>query len=169
MRSTHQKFALALVLGLVLGLVALPGCHKGPSAEDAQAQLERAKAQYAELVQRGVPPASPAYDAVIAAFEAVPQGTPARREADSRLATLRALRGTRPPPPPLAVPGATGPGTDAVDAQRAACEALAKKLGTSPEAQREAVRRELTACHEKLVRLEAHSHPLEGEPPDAGR
>lgn len=164
MRSTHQKLALALVLGLL----ALPGCHKANPGEDAQAQLARAEAQYTELVLHGVPPASPAYDAVIAAFEAVPRGTPARREADARLATLRALRGPR-PPPPLAVPGATGPGTDEVDAQRAACEALAKKLGTAPEAQREAVRRELAACHDKLVRLEAHTHPAEGEPPDAGR
>jgi hypothetical protein len=140
----------ALLLALVLWV--LPGCDDGSN------QLAKAEAGYAELVQRGVPPKDPAYDAVIAAFEAVPKGTKARAEADRRLAALRALRGPL-PPRPLATPGATGPGTDAVDAQRAACEALAKELGTASEERREAVRQALGECRAKLARLEAASHP----------
>lgn len=141
----------------LLGLLGLPGCKDERRAQ-AEAQLQKAEAQYSALLERGVHPRDPAFDAVIAAFEAVPPGTKARHEAEERLAALRALRGPL-PPQPLAVPGATGPGTDEVDAQRAACEALAKKLGATPVEQREPVRKELAVCRDKLVRLEAHSHP----------
>lgn len=161
---------------LLLGLLALSGCERGRQSREAQAQLSKAEALYADRVARGVHPRDPAFDDVIAAFEAVPPGTPARQEAEQRLGALRALRGTL-PARPLAIPGATGPGTDEVDAQRAACEALAKKLGATPVEQREPVLKELAACREKLSRLESHRHP-EGESvhaheapgaPDAGR
>ena len=140
----------------LLGLLALPGCQNN-QREEAEAQLHKAEAQYTALLERGVHPRDPAFDAVIAAFEAVHPGTKARHEAEARLQALRALRAPL-PPQPLAVPGATGPGTDEVDAQRAACEALAKKLGATPVDQREPVRKELAVCRDKLVRLQAHSH-----------
>jgi hypothetical protein len=105
-----------------------------------------------------VSPKDPAWDSVIAAFEAIPKNSKARPEAERRLETLRALRGNL-PPRPLATPGATGPGTDEVEAQRAECARLAKELGTATEAQREEVSRALVACREKLVRLEASAHP----------
>jgi hypothetical protein len=149
-RSPSGRRLPALLLAL--GVLVLPGC------DDGSKQLAKAEAGYAELVQRGVPPRDPAYDAVIAAFEAVPKDSKARVEADRRLAALRALRGPL-PPRPLATPGATGPGTDAADAQRAACEALARELGAAPEEKREAVRQALGECREKLTRLEAASHP----------
>ncbi len=142
---------------VLLGLLALPGCKNNPR-EEAEAQFQKADAQYLALLERGVHPRDPAFDAVIAAFEAVHPGTKARHEAEARLASIRALRGPL-APQPLAVPGATGPGTNEVDAQRAACEALAKKLGATPVEQREPVRKELGVCREKLVRLQAHSHP----------
>ncbi len=149
--SVHvHRLPLALLLALVL--LALPGCDQGPK------QLAQAEARYADLVQRGVPPSDSAYDAVIAAFEAIPKDSKARPEAERRLAALRALRGTL-PPRPLATPSVTGPGTSEVDAQRAACEALARELGTAPQEQREAVRQALTECRAKLVRLEASAHP----------
>lgn len=148
---------------LLAGLMTLSGCSGGKREEEARARLREAEAAYTALVERGVHPRSPAFDDVIARFEAVPTGTKARAEADERLAALRTLRSAL-PPRPLAVPGATGPGTDAVDAQRAKCEALAKKLGATPPEQREPVRRELTRCQNELTRLHAHTH-AEPEPP----
>jgi hypothetical protein len=143
---------LPIAVLLILLLLVLPGCDKGPE------QLAKAEAQYADLVQRGVHPKDPAYDAVIAAFEAVPRDSKARAAAEERLAALRALRGGL-PPRPLATPGVTGPGTDAVDAQRVKCEALAKELGTVAEDQREAVRKALGECRAALAKLEAEAHP----------
>lgn len=145
----HRRLAAGV---WVLGLLLLPGCDEGPK------QLAQAEAKYADLVGRGVAPRDPAWDSVIAAFEAIPKDSKARPEAERRLEALRALRGTL-PPRPLATPGVTGPGADAVEAQRAECEKLAKELGTASEAQREQVRQALTACREKLVRLEATAHP----------
>lgn len=136
----------------VLGLLVLPGCDEGPK------QLAKAEAQYADLIERGVPPRDPAWDAVIASFEAIPKGSKARPEAELRLEALRTLRGTL-PPQPLATPGATGPGTDALDAQRAECARLAKELGGAPEGRREEASRALGECHAKLVRMEASAHP----------
>ncbi|ADO69075.1 hypothetical protein [Stigmatella aurantiaca] len=150
---------LPLVTILLLGLLLGAGCDKGAK------QLQQAEAQYADLVQRGVPPRDPAYDAVIAAFEAVPKDAKGRAEAERRLAAIRSLRGTL-PPRPLATPGASGPGADAVDAQRAVCEALAQELGVAGEARREEVKKALVECQAKLVRLEATSHPP-GEEVDA--
>ena len=160
----HRTLPTLALLGL-LCLLGSVGC-KDPRREEAKAQLHKAEAQYTALLERGVHPRDPAFDAVIAAFEAVPAGTPARQEAEARLKALRALRGPL-PPRPLAVPGATGPGTDEVDAQRAACEALAKKLGATPVDQREPVRKELAVCQDKLVRLEAHAHPPGEHAPEA--
>lgn len=136
----------------VLGLLVWPGCDEGPK------QLARAEAQYSDLIQRGVPPRDPAWDAVIAAFEAIPKDSRARPEAERRLEALRALRRTL-PPRPLATPGATGPGTDALDAQRAECERLAKELGMAPEGRREEAGRALGACMKRLVQMEASAHP----------
>jgi hypothetical protein len=150
MFSNPRCLPIAVLLSLVL--LGLPGCDKGPE------QLAEAEARYAGLVQRGVHPKDPAYDAVIAAFEAIPKDSKARPQADQRLAALRAVRGAL-PPRPLATPGAAGPGTDEVDAQRVKCEALAKELGTAAEAQREAVLKALGECRAALVKLEAAAHP----------
>ncbi len=148
--SLHRRLAAMLC---VLGLLVLPGCDKGPE------QLAKAEAQYADLVQHGVPPRDPAWDSVIAAYEAIPKDSKARPKADSRLAALRALRGKL-PPRPLATPGGlVGPDVDAVVTQRAECEKLARLMGVEKESRREQVRQQLDACREKLVRLEATAHP----------
>jgi len=149
--SSNKRCLPAAVLFTVAVLV-LPGCDKGPE------QLARAEAQYADLVQRGVHPKDPAYDAVIAAFEAIPKDSKSRAAAEERLAALSAVRGGL-PPRPLATPGVTGPGTDAVDAQRVKCEALAKELGTVAEDGRQAVLKALGECRAALVKLEAAAHP----------
>ena len=154
MRIAIRRLRAALPLVLCLHLTT--GCDKGPE------QLQDADAEYRALVDRKVPPKDPAWDAVIAAFEAVPRDSRARPEAEARLAAIRTLRGTL-PPRPLATPGATGPGTDAADAKRAACEALAKKLGaTREEKDREPLKKALEQCRAELVKYEAHAHP-EGE------
>jgi hypothetical protein len=153
---------LRAVLPLVLCLQLGAGCDKGPD------QLRDAEAGYRELVDRKVPPRDPAWDAVIAAFEAVPQDSKARAEAEQRLAAIRTLRGPL-PPRPLATPGATGPGTDEADAKRAACEALAKKLGqTHEESARVPLQQALAQCHQELTRLEAHGHPVGEQGHDHG-
>ncbi|MCY1019570.1 hypothetical protein [Pyxidicoccus sp. MSG2] len=153
MRNAIRRLA---ALPLVLCLHLATGCDKGPE------QLREAEADYKALVDRGVPPRNPEWDAVIAAFEAVPRDSKARPEAEARLAAIRTLRGTL-PPRPLATPGATGPGTDAADVKRAACEALAKKLGeTREDAAREPLKQALQQCRADLIKYEAHAHP-EGE------
>ncbi|MCP3139405.1 hypothetical protein [Pyxidicoccus xibeiensis] len=144
---------LPAALPLVLCLLLASGCDKGPE------QLRDAEAQYQALVDKGVPPTNPAWDAVVAALEAVPRDSKARPEAEQRLAAIRGVRG-RLPPRPLATPGATGPGTDEADAKRAACEALAKRLGqTQDDTAREPLKQALEQCRADLVRLEARSHP----------
>jgi hypothetical protein len=151
MRTTIQRLPAALPLALCLLLG--PGCDTGPE------RLREAEAEYLALVERKVPPRDAAWDAVIAALEAVPRDSKARPEAERRLAAIRTLRGDL-PPRPLATPGATGPGTDATDAKRAACEALAKKLGLAPDDRaRESLRQALAQCRADLTRLEAHGHP----------
>ncbi|WP_224361559.1 hypothetical protein [Hyalangium versicolor] len=153
-------------LGCLLGLLVFPGCDKGPE------QLAKAEARYSDLIQRGVPPTDPAWDEVIAAFEAIPRDSKAWAEADRRLAAVRGLRSPL-PPRPLATPGEIGEGREEVVTQRAECEKLARELGRATEARREQVRKSLDACREKLVRLEATSHPAgeggdEHGPGDAG-
>jgi hypothetical protein len=151
MVSTSLQRRLA-VLGCMLGLLVLPGCDKGPD------QLAKAEAKYSDLIQRGVPPTDPAWDEVVDALHSIPKDSKARPEAERRLAAVEALRG-RLPPRPLATPGAMGPGTDAVVAQRAECAKLAMELGRTTEERREHIRQALDACREKLVRLEASAHP----------
>jgi hypothetical protein len=86
-----------LVLCFLLGVGA---CRRDEGPE----RLARAEAKYTELVERGVPPASPAWDAVIAELETVPRDSKAWPEAERRLATLRELRAPL-PPRPLSRPG----------------------------------------------------------------
>ncbi|WP_225410311.1 hypothetical protein [Stigmatella hybrida] len=143
---------------LLLVAVVLPGVLLGPGCDTGAGQLQKAEAQYADLVQRGVHPRDPAYDAVMAAFEAVPQDSKGRKEAEQRIAAIRSLRGSL-PPRPLATPAAPGPGLDALEAQRAACAQLAQELGVTEGEKREEVRKALTECQAKRVRLEATSHP----------
>ncbi|WP_426757272.1 hypothetical protein [Myxococcus sp. Y35] len=148
--TTRRLFA---VMPLALCLLLSPGCDKGPD------QLRDAEASYRELIDRRVSPRDPAWDSVIAAFEAIPKDSKARPEAERHLAAIRGVRGKL-PPRPLATPGATGPGTSEVDAKRAACEALAIRLGQTPEGPgREPLRQALAECRKELVKLEAHSHP----------
>ena len=96
-----------LVLCLLLGMGA---CKRDEGPE----RLARAEAKYAELVERGVPPVHPAWDAVTAELEAVPGDSKARPEAERRLATLRQLRAPL-PPRPLARPGVPDGGSPSLD------------------------------------------------------
>jgi hypothetical protein len=73
---------------LLLALGALGACRKDEGPE----RLARAEAKYANLVERGVPPSDPAWEAVIADFDAVPRDSKARPEAERRISTLRRLQ-----------------------------------------------------------------------------
>ncbi|MCP3100617.1 hypothetical protein LZ198_17235 [Myxococcus sp. K15C18031901] len=150
---------LPATLSLCVGLSLFAGCDSGPLQPSGDAEFQAADTKYTASVTEKVPLNDPAWDQVVAAFEKVPPGSKARPEADRRIAAIRTLRGAL-PPRPLATPGATGPGTSEADTQRAACEALAKKLGqTHDEPTRAPLRKALDDCRAQLVRLESHNHP----------
>jgi len=97
--TSHRYLA-----GLLLVLTLAGACRQDT---EGPKQLARAEARYAELVEQGVSPRDPAYDAVISDLEAVPQDSRARPEAQRRLDALRALRSPL-PPRPLGRPGEDG-------------------------------------------------------------
>jgi hypothetical protein len=98
------------VLLLILGALTLGACRKDEGPE----RLARAEAKYAELVERGVPPKDPAWDAVIAEFESVPRDSKARPEAEQRLTALRRIREPI-PRRPLSRPGEPDGGSPSLD------------------------------------------------------
>ncbi|RKH59331.1 hypothetical protein [Corallococcus llansteffanensis] len=152
MRTAYPRHSAALLL---MGLLALWGCSKDPGPE----QLAKAEGRYLELINQKVPPRDPAWTEVLSQLEAVPKDSKSRPEADRRLASLKAAR-EQIPARPLARPGATGAGASEVETKRAACEALAKKLGESTtEPGRDQLRKALEDCQADLVRLEANDHP----------
>jgi hypothetical protein len=106
---THRSSPTVVPLVLCL-LLSLAACKRDEGPE----RLARAEAKYAELVERGVPPANPAWDAVIAELESVPRDSKARPEAERRLAALRELREPL-PPRPLARPGVPDGGSPSLD------------------------------------------------------
>nr|WP_242589245.1 hypothetical protein [Corallococcus macrosporus] len=151
---------------LLAGLLALSGCSTDPGPE----QLRKAEARYQELIDRKLAAQDPAWAEVAAQFEAIPKDSKARPEAEKRLAALKTAR-EKIPPRPLARPGATGQGASDVEAKRAACEALAKKMGESQtDVMRDTLRKVLETCQAELVRLEANEHPPgeEVHPPGEG-
>ena len=152
MRIAHRRHSAALLLA---GLLALSGCSNDPGPE----QLKKAEDRYQELINQNLSAQDPAWTEVSAQFEAVPKDSKARPEAEKRLAALKAAR-EEIPPRPLARPGATGKGASDVEAKRAACESLAKKMGESrSEPTRNLLRGALDECQAELVKLEANSHP----------
>ncbi|RKH39916.1 hypothetical protein [Corallococcus sicarius] len=152
MCTAYPRHSAALLL---LGLLALSGCSKDTGPE----QLAKANGRYQELINQKVPPRDAAWTEVISQLEAVPKDSRSRPEADRRLASLKAAR-EQIPARPLARPGATGAGASEVETRRAACEALAKKLGgTTTEPGRDLLRKALEDCQAELVRLEANDHP----------
>ena len=96
---------------LVLAALALSACTRDEGPE----RLARAEAQYAQLVEQGVPPRDPAWDAVIAGFESVPRDSKAWPEAERRLALLRELRTTPLPRRPLSRPDEPDGGSPSLD------------------------------------------------------
>lgn len=163
MRIAHPRTSAALLLA---GLLALSGCSNDPGQE----QLQKAEGRYQELINQNLSAQDPAWAELAAQFEAIPQDSKARPEAEKRLAALKAAR-EKIPPRPLARPGATGRGASDVEVKRAACESLAKKMGESrTDATRNVLRKVLESCQAELVRLEANDHPPgeEVHPPGEG-
>lgn len=152
MRIAYPRHSAVLLL---MGLLALSGCSQDPGPE----QLAKAEGRYQELINQKVSPQDPAWNDVVTGFEAVPKDSKVRPEADKRLAALKAAR-EKAPPRPLARPGSTGTGASELETKRAACEALAKKLGEARgDTTREMLRKVLRSCEDEVVRLEANNHP----------
>jgi hypothetical protein len=103
-----RRTVVPLLLGLLVGLGA---CKRDAGPE----QLARAEAKHAELVERGVPPKDPAWDAVIAELEKVPPDSKVHAEAQRRLTRLRELRSTPLPRRPLSRPGVPEGGSPSLD------------------------------------------------------
>ena len=103
-----RRTVVPLLLGLLMSLGA---CKRDEGPE----QLARAEAKHAELVERGVPPRDPAWDAVIAELEKVPPDSKAHAEAQRRLTRLRELRSTPLPRRPLSRPGVPEGGSPSLD------------------------------------------------------
>ena len=109
MSLIHRRPPAAVLL-LVLGTLSLGACRRDEGPE----RLARAEAKYTDLVERGVSPRDPAWDAVIAELESVPRDSKARPEAERRLATLREFRAPL-PRRPLARPDEPDGGSPSLD------------------------------------------------------
>jgi hypothetical protein len=102
------------VVPFLLGvLLTLGACNRdaGPGL------LASAGKKHAELVERGVPPKDPAWDAVIGELELIPPGSKAYAEAQRRLSRLKELRTTPLPRRPLSRPGVPEGGSHSLDEQ----------------------------------------------------
>ena len=109
-RLPRRAPSRGLLLAVLL-LGALPACKRDEGPE----RLARAEAQYTDLVDRGVPLQDPAWEAVIAAYEAVPPDSKARVQAEQRLAVLRERRAVPLPRRPLSRPGVPEGGSPSLD------------------------------------------------------
>ncbi len=105
-----RRAVVPLLLGVLLTLGA---CNRdaGPGL------LASAGKKHAELVERGVPPKDPAWDAVIGELELIPPGSKAYAEAQRRLSRLKELRTTPLPRRPLSRPGVPEGGSHSLDEQ----------------------------------------------------
>lgn len=101
-----------VVVPLLLGVLLTVGACKRDAGPE---QLARAEAKHAELVERGVSPRDPAWDAVIGELEKVPADSKAYAEAQRRLTRLEALRSTPLPRRPLSRPGVPEGGSPSLD------------------------------------------------------
>jgi hypothetical protein len=92
-------------------LVVLGACKRDVGPE----VLARAEAKHAELLERGVSPMDPAWDAVIGELEKVPPDSKVYPEAQRRLTRLKELRSTPLPRRPLSRPGVPEGGSPSLD------------------------------------------------------
>nr|AYM53846.1 hypothetical protein [Archangium sp.] len=107
---SRRALAPLLLLGILLTLGA---CKRDAGPE----HLARAGAKHAELVERGVAPKDPAWDAVIGELEKVPPDSKSYAEAQRRLSRLKELRTTPLPRRPLSRPGVPEGGSHSLDEQ----------------------------------------------------
>ncbi|WP_434384139.1 hypothetical protein [Melittangium boletus] len=95
---------------LLLALLSA-GCPRDTGPE----RLARAQASYQALVEQGVPPSDPRWEAIITEFEGVPRDSPVWPEAEKRIATLKKLHATPLPRRPLSRPGEPDGGSLSLD------------------------------------------------------
>ncbi|WP_375768160.1 hypothetical protein NR798_41845 [Archangium gephyra] len=103
-----RRTLVPLLLGALLSVGA---CKKDEGPE----LLARAEAKHAELVERGVPPKDPAWEAVLGELRKVPPDSKAYAEAQRRLSRLEELRSTPLPRRPLSRPGVPEGGSPSLD------------------------------------------------------
>ena len=130
----------------------LAACEDG-----ARKQATEAVRRYEALVTERRHPRDAAFEPVLQELERAKAGTPEGDKAREIAAGLRRARALPMPPRPLAV-GPHGDEESAeIKARRAACEELAKRLGTAPEEERSALKGKLLACKIELERLDAEA------------
>ncbi|MEN9800390.1 MAG: hypothetical protein RL653_4087 [Pseudomonadota bacterium] len=133
--------------------LALSACDGGADRKKVQEALER----YDALVAERRHPRDPAFAPVIAALEAAKPGTPEGDRARAMAEGLKRARVLPSPPRPLAVGPHGDEESPEIQARRAACAALARKLGEAPEAEKPALKGRLVACRTELERLDAEA------------
>jgi hypothetical protein len=140
------------VLGAAVGAWLLLACEDG-----GRKRASEAVRRYEALVAERRHPRDAAFEPVLRELDQAKPGTPEGEKAREIAAGLRRARALPMPPRPLAV-GPHGDEESAeIQARRAACEALAKQLGTAPEEEKSALKGRLLACKLELERLDAEA------------
>ena len=137
---------------LAAGLM-LAACDRGAERKNAQEALRR----YEALVSEQRHPRDAAFVPVLAALEAAKPGTPEGDRAREIAEGLKRARMLPAPPRPLAVGPHGDEESPEIQARRAACAELARKLGEAPEAEKSALKGRLLACRVELERLDAEA------------
>jgi hypothetical protein len=143
----------------LLPLLLLWGCRKDAGLE----RLQELKGEYRALVEAGVPPQDPRFDALAQQLRAIPAASQAAPEAEMLARRIEATRHL--PVRPLATPHA------AEETQELArtCAALARALGTATIEERPKVAEALARCQRELEEARAHGHPPGEHPHDHPR
>ena len=132
----------------LVAALALAGCHHAPEDPYFDAQT-----RYRQLVDLGTRPDDPKFDPVMHELEQVPKSSPNYPKAQKLLGGIQAARAPK-PPKPLAAPGGEPNETADVIAQREACEALAKQLGTADAGLKPKLEAAINDCHRRLEALQ---------------
>ncbi len=134
-------------------LLALVACDDGAERKKVQDALQR----YDALVAERRHPRDPAFGPVIAALESAKPGTPDGDRARAMAEGLKRARMLPTPPRPLAVGPHGDEESPEIQARRAACADLARRLGEAPEAEKPELKGRLVACRTELERLDAEA------------
>lgn len=138
---------------MLAAVLCVSGCDRRAERKNAQEALKR----YEVLISERRHPRDPAFVPVLEALEAAKPGTPEGDRAREVAAGLKRARTLPSPPRPLAVGPHGDEESPEIQARRAACAALAQRLGEAPEAEKPALKGRLVACRTELERLDAEA------------